>query len=60
MNPYAILAGGAVAILAIAEILISRQKAQMKKQFLEELAREDAQKLGEPEPPTTKPENESP
>ena len=38
MNAYAILAGGALAILAIAEILVSRQKAQMKKQFLEELA----------------------
>jgi len=42
MNFYAILAGGALAILAITEILVSRQKALMKKQFLEELAKSDA------------------
>ncbi len=61
MNAYAILAGGALAILAIAEILVSRQKAQMKKQFLEELARQDAQKLGDREQPrTAKPENDDP
>jgi hypothetical protein len=61
MNVYAILAGGALATLAIAEILISRQKAQMKKQFLEELAQQDAQKLGDGEKPqTTKPENDRP
>ena len=42
MNFYAILAGGALAILAITEILVSRQKALMKKQFLDELAENDA------------------
>jgi len=54
MNLYAILAGGALAILAIAEILISRQKAQMKKQFLDELARRDAERLREAETTTDK------
>ncbi len=44
MNEYAILAGGALAILAITEILVTRQKAQMRKQFLEELDRQDSQK----------------
>jgi hypothetical protein len=51
MNFYAILAAVAVFILAIAEILISIQKAQMKKQFLEELNRQDdgkIDKIGDP------------
>lgn len=38
---YAILAVGAIAVFGISEILISVQKAQMKKQFLEELDRRD-------------------
>jgi len=40
-NLYAILAVIAVGILAVTEILVSIQKAQMKKQFLEELDRRD-------------------
>jgi len=40
MNIFAILAVLGVATLAIAEILISVQKSQMKKQFLEELDRQ--------------------
>lgn len=44
MDPYAILAVVAVAILGIAEILIAVQKSQMKKQFLEELKKQDDQK----------------
>ncbi len=44
MNAYAILAGAAVAILAIAEALISVQKSQMKKQFLKELDQKDNSK----------------
>jgi hypothetical protein len=43
MNFYAILAGGALAILAITEILVSRQKTLMKKQFLEELSSGESQ-----------------
>ena len=41
MNYYAILAAGAVAIVGIVEVLIASQKSQMKKQFLDELARVD-------------------
>jgi len=41
LNFYAILAVIGVGILAVSEILITVQKAQMKKQFLEELDRED-------------------
>ena len=37
MNIFAILAVIGVATLAVAEILITVQKSQMKKQFLEEL-----------------------
>lgn len=40
-NLYAVLAVVAVGILAFTEILVSVQKAQMKKQFLEELDRID-------------------
>lgn len=40
-NLYAVLAVVAVSILAFTEILVSVQKAQMKKQFLEELDRRD-------------------
>jgi hypothetical protein len=43
MNVYAILAVVAVAILAIAEVLTTIQKAQMKKQFLEDLDRQAKQ-----------------
>ena len=52
MNLYPFLAAGAIAIVALAEVMISRQKAQMKKQFLEELDRksaEDNQKAKEEE-----------
>jgi len=41
MNPYAILAVAAIAIFAITEILVSVQKSHMKKQFLEDLDRQD-------------------
>jgi hypothetical protein len=37
LNIYAIIAGIAIAVLALAEVLISIQKWQMKKQFLDEL-----------------------
>jgi len=41
VNPYAILAVVAVAILALSEILVSIQRAKMKKQFLDELKQLD-------------------
>ena len=44
MNLYAILAAVAVVILAVSEILISIQKSQMKRQFLDELDRSDGSK----------------
>jgi hypothetical protein len=37
MNPFAIVAVIAVGILALAEILVSYQKSQMKKDFLRDL-----------------------
>jgi hypothetical protein len=37
MNPFAILAVIAISILGMAEILVARQKTQMKKDFLKEL-----------------------
>ncbi|HXQ93423.1 MAG TPA: hypothetical protein VN739_10500 [Nitrososphaerales archaeon] len=40
MNVFAVLAVVGIATLASAEILISIQKSQMKKQFLEELDRQ--------------------
>jgi hypothetical protein len=40
MNIFAILAVLGIATLAVVEILISVQKSQMKKQFLEELDRQ--------------------
>ncbi len=46
MNPYAILAVVAVAIVAISEILISVQKSKMKKQFIDELDRLDGSNDG--------------
>ena len=44
MNIFAILAVVGIATLAVAEILISVQKSQMKKQFLEELDRQEKAK----------------
>jgi len=34
----------AIAILGMVEIMVARQKSQMKKQFLEELDRQDREK----------------
>jgi hypothetical protein len=45
MNVYVILAAVAISILALTEVLVAVQKASMKKQFLEELDRQDKQKL---------------
>ena len=44
MNIFAILAVVGIATLVVAEILISVQKSQMKKQFLEELDRHEKAK----------------
>jgi len=44
MNIFAILAVVGIATLAVAEILISVQKSQIKKQFLEELDRQEKAK----------------
>jgi len=44
MNPFAIAAVVAVAILGIAEILVARQKSQMKEDFLRELDKADREK----------------
>jgi hypothetical protein len=44
MNPFAILAVIAVSILGVAEILVARQKSQMKKDFLKELDNTDPEK----------------
>jgi len=44
MNPYAIVAVVAIAILAVVEIFISVQKFQMKKQFLDALEEQDKEK----------------
>ncbi len=41
MNVFAILAVVGIATLALAEILITVQKSQMKKQFFEELDRQE-------------------
>jgi hypothetical protein len=44
MNPFAIAAVAALIILALTEVLITRQKSRMKKEFLEELDRLDRAK----------------
>jgi hypothetical protein len=44
LNPFAIVAVVAIAILAIAEFLVARQKSLMKKEFLRELDRLDKEK----------------
>jgi hypothetical protein len=41
MNLYAIAAAVALLTVAVAEILISRQKLQMKRQFLDELEKKE-------------------
>ncbi|MFI5420824.1 MAG: hypothetical protein ACHQ1H_07635 [Nitrososphaerales archaeon] len=42
MNPFAIIAAIAVAVVALAEIMVARQKAQMKKEFIQELDKQDS------------------
>ncbi len=44
MNWYAIIAVAGIVVLAVAEILISVKKLQMKRQFLEELNHQEMEK----------------
>jgi hypothetical protein len=44
VNWYAIIAVAGIVVLAVAEILISVKKLQMKRQFLEELNHQEMEK----------------